>query len=131
MPFKDWQSTSHSLTIWIHRYPHPSHKNTAPGLVKIHLYICAEEFRLKLRLCFGTVLSHLAIPVRILKANLDEAEDLPQPADIATYEKYFSCCVSPMFNEMALHTFIMLCRMIPTVFSAFANMMMAEMVSRK
>lgn len=58
---------------------------------------------------------------------------MPAESDILIYERYFETHVTELFNEMAVLTFITLCRLgsSPNIFSSFSQLMLAQLVFKK
>lgn len=55
---------------------------------------------------------------------------MPAESDVNIFERYFETHVTELFNEMAVLTFITLCRLgsSPNIFSSFAQLMLAQLV---
>lgn len=53
----------------------------------------------------------------------------PNESDLQIFEKYFDTHVLLLHNEMAVFTFITICRLsFPGIFAAFAKLMFLQMV---
>lgn len=125
IPLIELHSQPGSITLLVKAYALPVLKEHP--VVKLNIFICPQEFRLiaKLEYSMPNVLCSVGSN---LKCCLD-GSITPAESDIRIFERYFECQVVPLFNEMALLTFVSICRMsVPSVFNSFAQLMLAEMV---
>nr|CDJ94008.1 Mediator complex domain containing protein [Haemonchus contortus] len=71
---------------------------------------------------------HLDPSTLTLKLNLEYSKNAPPPNDIATLERYFELIVCRLNNELAVFSFINLCRMVANgAVSGIAHVMNAQM----
>ncbi|KAI1700697.1 mediator complex subunit MED14 domain-containing protein [Ditylenchus destructor] len=107
IPLIELHSQPGSITLLVKAYALPVLKEHP--VVKLNIFICPQEFRLIAKLEYNGSIT-------------------PAESDIRIFERYFECQVVPLFNEMALLTFVSICRMsVPSVFNSFAQLMLAEM----
>uniref|UniRef100_A0A914HV01 Uncharacterized protein n=1 Tax=Globodera rostochiensis TaxID=31243 RepID=A0A914HV01_GLORO len=78
-------------------------------MVRLQLLVCPQEFRL------------------IAKLNYTGIQ-CPAESDLRVFERFFARIVVQLNNEMAVFTFVTLCRLCyPPMFASFAQLMMAQM----
>uniref|UniRef100_A0A183CH71 UDENN domain-containing protein n=1 Tax=Globodera pallida TaxID=36090 RepID=A0A183CH71_GLOPA len=78
-------------------------------MVRLQLLVCPQEFRL------------------IAKLNYTGIQ-CPAESDVRVFERFFARSVVQLNNEMAVFTFVTLCRLCyPPMFASFAQLMMAQM----
>uniref|UniRef100_A0A915E7A8 Uncharacterized protein n=1 Tax=Ditylenchus dipsaci TaxID=166011 RepID=A0A915E7A8_9BILA len=110
IPVKEMQSTQDSLTVTILCYPLSVLKDSShPPQLKLNLYVCTSDYRLVARLEYSGI-------------------NLPSDTDVQIFERFFESHVCPLFNEMAVFTFVSICRIAyPPIFSSFAQIMLAQL----
>lgn len=62
--------------------------------------------------------------------DIIDGSNTPAESDVHIFERYFETHVAKLFNEMAVLTFITLCRLgsSPNIFASFAQLMLSQIV---
>jgi hypothetical protein len=106
--------------------PHQPHQ----CIVRMQLFVCPKEFRLvaKLEYC-AFFWERLFKFINFKFIKISAGSNCPNESDVRVFERFFAHQVVRMNNEMAVFSFVSMCRLCsPQIYASLAQMMLAQMV---